>query len=82
MKYSFIYEMYMKFTYITELVDVTLAIWKKCYENSKEKHVIKNLINHVRERTELSFYSLYKKIIKYEEAIKEYAAKKCRKQVL
>lgn len=45
MKYSFIYEMYMKFTYITELVDVTLAIWKKCYENSKEKHVIKNLID-------------------------------------
>ena len=42
--------------------------------NPEEEDVNKNLINHVKGRTELSFYSLYKNI-KYEETIKEYTAK-------
>ena len=67
---------YKVFIYITtELIDAVLTIWKKHYGNPKEEDVKRNLINHVRGRMELSFYSLYKNI-KYEEAIKEYIAKK------
>lgn len=76
------WKVYEIFTYIiTELIDAILILWKKCYADPEEEDVNKNLINHVRGRSELSFYSLYKNI-KYEEAIKEYTAKRCRKQVL
>lgn len=67
--------------YNNRIDDAILILWKKCYTDPEEEDVNKNLINHVRGRSELSFYSLYKNI-KYEEAIKEYTAKICRKQVL
>lgn len=76
------WKVYEIFTYIiTELIDAILILWKKHYANPEEEDVNKNSINHVRGRTELSFYSLYKNI-KYEETIKEYTAKICRKHIL
>ena len=58
---------YEIFTYmIIELIDAILILWKKHYADPEEEDVNKNLINQVRGRTELSFYSLYKNI-KYED---------------